>query len=90
MMTRSLELQGYSVTAFSYAREALAYFKEMPNAFDLVITDMVMPGMQGDTLAGEILHIRPDMSVVLCTGFSARLTPGRVKALNGVGLGREV
>lgn len=61
---------GYEVSCFTDSLEALAHFKENPNAFDLVITDMTMPGMSGAKLAQEVLAINKDMPVILCTGFS--------------------
>ncbi|RPJ00354.1 MAG: response regulator, partial [Deltaproteobacteria bacterium] len=54
---------------------------DQPDHFDLIITDMTMPYMTGDTLAGEILRIRPDMPVILCTGFIERSTEIKAKAL---------
>ena len=52
------------------SREALALFKEDPSRFDLVITDQTMPEMTGVELAKEILAIRADMPIIMCTGFS--------------------
>jgi PAS domain S-box-containing protein len=65
-----LKYLGYSVTSQADSNEALAVFKARPDAFDVVITDLVMPGMNGMDLAGEILKIRPDIPVILCTGYS--------------------
>jgi PAS domain S-box-containing protein len=65
-----LELLGYDVTAVSSSPEALNIFRSSPDAFDIVITDMTMPGMTGKELTREILSIRPDMPIILCTGFS--------------------
>ena len=53
--------------------EALALFKNRPNDFDLVITDMTMPYITGDELAIELMKIRPDIPVILCTGYSKKL-----------------
>ncbi len=50
--------------------EALALFRLDPSRFDLVITDQTMPEMAGVELAEEVIAIRPDMPVILCTGFS--------------------
>ena len=61
---------GYEVTSRMSSREALALFKSDPSRFDLVITDQTMPDMTGVELAKEILAIRPDMPVIMCTGFS--------------------
>jgi len=75
----ALENLKYQVVAVSSAHEALKIFSSTPDDFDLVITDMTMPKMTGDVLAREILKIRPDIPVILCTGFSETIT--REKAL---------
>ena len=61
---------GYEVTARTSSREALALFRVDPSRFDLVISDQTMPEMTGVDLAGEILAIRADMPIIMCTGFS--------------------
>jgi PAS domain S-box-containing protein len=61
---------GYRVTATTGSREALALFRLHPSRFDLVISDQTMPYMTGIELAREVLAIRPDMPVILCTGYS--------------------
>ena len=65
-----LEHLGYRVVISTNGLEALALFKEDPEGFDLVITDMTMPKMTGDKLAKELMAIRRDIPVILCTGFS--------------------
>ena len=50
--------------------EALEAFKANPGKYDVVISDMTMPGMSGKDLAGALLQIRPDLPVIICTGFS--------------------
>lgn len=65
---------GYSVTACLSSNEALELFRLTPDSFDLVITDMTMPHMTGDRLAVEIMKIRPDIPVILCTGYSKKLS----------------
>jgi PAS domain S-box-containing protein len=65
-----LERLGYRVTGQSNAMEALRIFRSQPDAFDLVITDQTMPHITGDKLAREFLALRPDLPVLLCTGFS--------------------
>jgi len=57
--------------------EALKLFQNDPKRFDLVISDMTMPNMTGDKLAREILAIRPDIPIILCTGYSERFTEGQ-------------
>jgi CheY-like chemotaxis protein len=56
------------------SREALARFRSDPDAFDLVITDQTMPEMAGDELARELLKIRPDLPIILCTGYSGTIS----------------
>ncbi|MCP3875369.1 MAG: PAS domain S-box protein [Desulfobacteraceae bacterium] len=68
-----LERLGYNVSTFSNSLEALETFKSNPNGYDLVISDMTMPGITGDKLAKEILSIKSDMPVIICTGFSERI-----------------
>ena len=68
-----LETLGYTVTAALNSREALDLFRAAPRAFDLVITDMTMPGLTGKELAGELMAIRPNIPIILCTGFSEQI-----------------
>ena len=75
-----LERLGYHVTAFLDGSEALRGFKENPDRFALVITDLSMPGMNGDTLIHEIRKIRPEIPVILCTGLAESLNPETVRA----------
>jgi len=65
---------GYDVVTKTSSVEALELFREQPDRFDLVITDMTMPSMTGDELAKELMGIRSDIPIVLCTGFSERIT----------------
>jgi CheY-like chemotaxis protein len=69
-----MERLGYQVTMRTSSVEALELFRAMPLNFDLVITDMTMPNMTGDTLAAELIRIRPDIPVILCTGYSSKLS----------------
>ena len=68
-----LERLGYKVVAQSSSIEALEIFKSNPDGYDLVISDMTMPNMTGDKLAKEILSIRSNISVIICTVFSERI-----------------
>ncbi|MEA3230311.1 MAG: PAS domain S-box protein [Thermodesulfobacteriota bacterium] len=68
-----LKQLGYTVTVRTSSTEALEAFRSMPEKFDMVITDMAMPNITGDKLAQEIKEIRPDVPVILCTGFSEKL-----------------
>ncbi len=67
---RILERLGYSVTGCNNSLEALEIFRSSPAAFDIVITDQTMPRLTGVELARALLEIRPDIPVVLCTGYS--------------------
>ncbi|MBN2418079.1 MAG: PAS domain S-box protein [Deltaproteobacteria bacterium] len=78
---RMLEKYGYTVTSTTRSMEALKIFKNNPCGFDLVITDMAMPNMTGETLAKEIMAIRPEMPVILCTGFSDNINEEKAKKL---------
>lgn len=74
MGSRILERLGYSVTARTSSVEALDLFNVKPNDFDLIITDMTMPNLTGDDLAIELMKIRPDIPVILCTGYSKKIS----------------
>lgn len=73
-----LERLGYKVTSQISSQAGLETFKASPESFDLVISDMTMPGMTGDRLAEEMLSIRPDIPIIICTGFSERLNQKNV------------
>lgn len=60
---------GYDVVSSRSAREALSLFRRQPEHYDLVITDLTMPQMSGDQLADELVRLRPDIPIILCTGF---------------------
>ena len=66
-----LESLGYEVVAGTDSREALEVFRAQPERFDLVITDQTMPQLTGDKLAREILRLRPEMPIILCTGMGS-------------------
>lgn len=70
---------GYAVTASLDSREALQLFLADPQAFDLVITDMTMPGLTGKELARELLAVRPDIPIILSTGFSEHINEQQAK-----------
>jgi PAS domain S-box-containing protein len=81
MEKQMLERLGYHVTARTGSIDALEAFKANPDRFDLVITDMTMPNMTGEQLAGEIMKIRSDIPVILCTGFSEMISEEKAKSL---------
>ncbi len=72
---------GYEVTTRQSATEALELFRSDPHRFDLIVTDMTMPHMTGDELAAEMLSIRSDIPVILCTGYSKRITEVKAREL---------
>lgn len=72
---------GYTVEVHTNSQEALDAFRHAPQRFDLVITDQVMPGLTGEVLSRELLRIRPELPIVLCTGFSHIMTAEKAKAL---------
>lgn len=76
-----LERLGYDVVAEKDSLRALKHFQKDPTKFDLVITDQTMPNMTGIELAKQLLSIRKDVPVILCTGFSEAISPESAKAL---------
>jgi CheY-like chemotaxis protein len=74
---RMLSRLGYAVTTRTRSTEAMELFRSKPDDFDLVITDMAMPGMAGDQLAVALMNIRPDVPVILCTGYSKKMSKER-------------
>jgi len=76
-----LERLGYHITARTSSIEALEAFRANPDKFDLVITDMTMPNMTGDKLAGELIKIRSDIPIILCTGFSEVMSKEKAEFL---------
>ena len=70
MHQEMLAFLGYQVTTATDGRVAYELFRANPDAFDLVITDQTMPGMTGEALAAQLLAIRPELPLVICTGFS--------------------
>ena len=73
MGCRRLERLGYKVEGMTSPFEALERFRSKPDQFDLIISDMTMPEITGDRLIKEILDIRSDIPVILCTGFSEKI-----------------
>ncbi|MCK5542660.1 MAG: PAS domain S-box protein [Desulfobacterales bacterium] len=69
-----LERLGYNVVAHDSSTEALKTFSAAPDEFDIIITDMSMPGMPGNILATELKKIRQDIPIILCTGFNNKIS----------------
>ncbi len=74
-----LERLGYEVTVLTSSLEALALFQNHPEVSDVVTTDQTMPGMTGMDLARRMLQIRPDIPIILCTGFSNLVSEEQAK-----------
>lgn len=76
-----LHSRGYRVVSKTDSAEALEIFREDPRGFDLVITDMTMPGMTGEKLAREIIAIRNDIPIILVTGYNEHISEAKAKAI---------
>lgn len=78
---KTLSDMGYNVTSAASGKEALEKFKKSPEQFDVVITDQTMFGMTGAELAGELLALKPDLPVVVCTGHSEILNEDKAREI---------
>lgn len=76
-----LERLGYGVTVQHSSMDALNIFQNNPDAFDVVITDQTMPGMTGFDLARQLLQIRSDIPIILCTGYSKLIDEETAKSI---------
>ncbi|MCE5275848.1 MAG: response regulator, partial [Deltaproteobacteria bacterium] len=81
VVKESLEALGYSAVAKTSSVEALELFHAHPQQFDLVITDQTMPVMTGMVLARKLLEIRPDIPIILCTGYSEYISEEQSKSM---------
>jgi CheY-like chemotaxis protein len=75
------ERLGYRVTTQTDSKAALELFRAQPDAFDLIITDQTMPGLTGENLANEVMKIRPDIPIIICTGYSSQMDAERASAV---------
>ena len=66
---KMVETLGYAVRRFTRPEDALATFAAAPHSCDLVVSDLAMPGMNGDELVQRMLRIRPDLPVIIVTGY---------------------
>ncbi len=73
-----LEHMGYDVTTASRSKEALNLFRSCPEGFDLVMTDILMPELSGFDLTRELLEIRHDISVIICSGDTSYETENKI------------
>ena len=76
-----LERLGYKVTARTNSLDALTTFQNHPDSFDAVITDQTMPGLTGSELAIRLLKIRPDIPIILCTGYGNLISEEKARLL---------
>ncbi|HPW68367.1 MAG TPA: PAS domain S-box protein [Deltaproteobacteria bacterium] len=79
-LQKTLKLSGYRVTALQNGQEALKEFNENPDKFDLVITDLTMPGMTGLELSQKLQEKRPGLPIILCTGFNDIISQQEAKS----------
>ncbi len=79
MNKRMLENLGYKVTAMTSSADTLDAFQKEPDSYDLLLTDMTMPHMTGAELSEKILAIRPDIPIIICTGFSELINEEKAK-----------
>ncbi len=80
-----LERLGYKVTTSTNSMDAVNLFERSPNEFDLVMTDMAMPNLTGEKLAEMVLAIRPDIPIIICTGFSDQINNEKVFSIGAKG-----
>lgn len=81
VVRQMLERLGYRVVALTSSLEALDTFRARAEEFDLVITDQTMPHLTGADLAREMLKLRPDLPIILCTGYSDLVSSEKAKDL---------
>lgn len=73
LIKQRVERLGYQVTAMTSSVEALELFRSQPNSFDLVISDQTMPELTGARLAKKIMEIRPNIPIIICSGYSSKM-----------------
>ncbi len=80
-VTHMLQRLGYHVASFSSSLEALKFFSENRDDIDLVVTDQTMPSMTGEDFAKAVMRVRPQIPVILCTGYDELMTEGKVREI---------
>lgn len=70
---RQLEHLGYKIEIFTSPISALERFNESPDQFDLIVSDIAMPKMTGEKLIKKMRSIRPNIPVIICTGYSDKV-----------------
>jgi DNA-binding NtrC family response regulator len=68
LLEKYLRRLGYEVDAYSASKDALARFEAAPQSYDLVIADLGLPEIPGDTLLTRMLEMRPDLRILICSG----------------------
>jgi len=81
MIEHMLQILGYHVVTRSSSPDALELFRRNPDRFDLIISDMTMPEMNGDKLARKILDIRRNIPIILCTGYNEHISEEKAKEM---------
>lgn len=81
MMSKMLKRFGYEPVCFASSKEALLMYVEDPQAYDLVVTDQTMPNIPGSSLLQELKRLRPELPVIICTGYSDSIDPAKAKTL---------
>lgn len=81
LLVEMLGIMGYEAESSTNSKKGLKIFKDAPKDFDLVITDMTMPELNGDALAREILSVRNNMPIVLCTGYNEHISEAQAKEI---------
>ncbi|MGV1098415.1 ATP-binding protein [Thiovibrio sp. JS02] len=81
MLQEMVEFLGYRVTSFSDSGQAWEAFEKHPENFDLVVTDQTMPGLTGGVLAGKMLRLKPQIPIILCTGFSEAVSEEKAREI---------
>lgn len=77
----NLALLGYDVVGETQSNKALDLLKQAPKRYDLVITDMAMPEMTGEELVKAIQKIRPDIPIIICTGYSEKINEDQLQKM---------
>jgi len=80
VQTKALTRLGYSVDGFLNGNDALAAIEKEPEAFDLIITDQIMPLLTGFEFAEKVLSICPEIPIIMTTGYSEELSEGEIQA----------
>jgi PAS domain S-box-containing protein len=86
LFEKLLKKLDYQVISFSSSVAALDYFKNNSNLIDAVITDMTMPDLTGDRLTVKLLEIKPEIPVIICTGYSENISPEKAEELGAKSL----